>query len=257
MSRVFFDLGNTRVKWKLDSAAPAQGAFSYEEMWPQLRQLRGPSGGADWTAVVASVVKDSRYDAFVGALHSVGFNAVFRCVVTPFAVGVQCAYEDVSRLGIDRWLAVVAAWNLTQSPVVVVDLGTAATVDFVDESGVHLGGFILPGLRMGVHALLKGTSDVRVDVDKLSAGRFSPGRNTEEAVCHGAVFAMKALIESALARHLKRHSQSRLFITGGDSNLVASVLECHYQKNEDLVFAGMELLADAKLVIKDPAQEQI
>lgn len=253
MTRIFFDLGNTRIKWKLDSSAPAQGAFTYEEMCPLLHQLRTESGGADSTAIVASVVKGSRYDAFVGALYAAGFNAVFRCVVTPFAAGVQCAYEDVSRLGIDRWLAVVAAWNQTQRPFVVVDLGTAATVDFVDEAGVHLGGYILPGLRLGVHALLKGTSDVRVDIDTLKDGHFFPGRNTEEAVCHGAVFAMKALIETALARHLMRYPQSKLLITGGDCNLVAPVLECHYQKDEDLVFAGMQLLADARLVIKDSA----
>lgn len=252
MSRVFFDLGNTRIKWWREQGVPERGAFNYDDMAPELEMIsRG--GNAPVEAVFASVVRDVRLQQFIEALHRQGFGRLSSCVVTPEELGVRCAYEDIGRLGIDRWLAVVAGWQKVQSAVVVVDLGTAATLDFVDASGQHLGGYILPGLRLGVTALLQGTSNVLVDFDKLKAGGTAPGRNTTDAVYHGALYAMKSVVENGFHWLRKTDSAAKLLITGGDADLVATCLECQYEKVDDLVFAGMRLLADANRVVVERA----
>lgn len=252
MSRVYFDLGNTRVKWWREQGVPEQGAFDYDGMTAALGMICGADNAAD-EAVFASVVRDDRLQQFTQALRKQGFRKLSSCRVTSEALGVRCAYEDVGRLGIDRWLVVVAGWQQVKGAVVVVDLGTAATIDFVDAGGQHLGGYILPGLRLGVTALLQGTNNVIVDSEKLRGGGVVPGRNTTDAVYHGAVYAMKSLVESAFHWLRKTDSAAKLLITGGDADLVATCLECHYEKVDDLVFTGMRLLADANRVVEERA----
>lgn len=252
MSRVFFDLGNTRVKWWYEQDATTRhGQFAYTDMASALEPFAGFQ-----EAVYASVVKDDRLNAFVRLAQTAGLKPM-RCVVTAEALGVRCAYADVNRLGIDRWLAAVAAWHTAQAAVLVVDLGTAATFDFVDGVGQHLGGYILPGLRLGVSALLQGTSNVLVDFDKLGsdAGMTSPGINTTDAVYHGALFAMRSAVESAYQALLNQTSGAKLLITGGDAPLVTPTLTCDFQQIEELVFIGMRMLADAGQVVEEPAQE--
>ena len=252
MSRIFFDLGNTRVKWWREQGEPARGVFDYANTDMTLKQFVSNNNATH--AIYASVVKDSRQNAFTQALQKMHLRSA-RCVVASEALGVRCAYQDVSRFGIDRWLAVLAGWHYAQGPVVVVDLGTAATFDFVDAHGQHLGGYILPGLRLGVSALLQGTNNVIVDFDKLNADDVGPGANTTDAVYHGALFAMKSLLESAFRSLVNRAPAAKLLITGGDADLIAPLLECQHQKIEDLVFVGMRMLADANQVVEEPAQE--
>ena len=68
-------------------------------------------------------------------------------------------------LGVDRWLALVAAWNMVRQPAVVADLGTAATLDFVAGDGRHVGGYIVPGPGLMAKALARDTARVRVSGD--------------------------------------------------------------------------------------------
>ena len=252
MSRIFFDLGNTRVKWWHEQGVSAKGVFDYDDMTSALEVLSRECTACP-EAVFSSVVKDARLQQFMQALRKQGFRKLSSCIVTPEALGVRCAYEDVGRLGIDRWLAVVAGWNQVRGAFVVADLGTAATFDFVDASGQHMGGYILPGLRLGVTALLHGTNNVIVDFDKLDGEGVAPGRNTTDAVYHGALFAMKSLVESALHRLCKTDSAAKLLITGGDAGLISACLECRHEKVDDLVFTGMRLLADANRVVEEQA----
>ena len=76
------------------------------------------------------------------------------------AAGVTNAYPDVSQLGIDRWLALIAAWNKYHAPVCVAGCGTAVTLDVVDGDGYHLGGLIFPGLRLMQQSLITHTHGI-------------------------------------------------------------------------------------------------
>lgn len=250
MKRLYFDLGNTRVKWWNGLQV---GMFAYSDAAEAIANLRTANPACS-EIISASVVKDSRWGDFLALCAAQAEWSVYECVVTAEAGQLRCGYEDISRLGIDRWLAVVAGWTLCQSAFVVADLGTAATVDFVDDSAAHLGGYIVPGLHLGIKALLAGTNNVVVDTEQLALASRAPGTNTGQAVAHGALAAIAATIEVSLARHQARYPDARLLLTGGDSQLVARQLGCHYQQHGDLVFIGMQLLHDLGLTRNVPTK---
>jgi len=238
LSVIFFDLGNTRIKWWRGSQV---SSCTYDQLDHVLAPLFADLGqGA--SAVFASVIKDARRERFLQLAGQYPAARVFECIVTEQAAGVRCGYRDVARLGVDRWLAVVAGWELCRKPLVVVDLGTAATLDFVDAGGGHLGGYIVPGLNLGIKALLAGTDNVIVDQDQLRTASRAPGGNTAEAVSHGAVAGIAALIEVSLARHQAANPGALVLLAGGDAPLVAQLLQCHYLHQEDLLFMGMTIL---------------
>ncbi len=111
---------------------------------------------------------------------------------------MTCGYEDPSRLGVDRWLSVLAARQLSTGPLIVVGLGTAGTLDFVDAKGVHKGGFIVPGLRLMTEALFGGTADVHVAFE--ASRSEEPGTNTEDAVRRGVVLMLSDFVNGSIRR---------------------------------------------------------
>ena len=110
--------------------------------------------------------------------------------------GVHFAYEDISRLGVDRCLAMIGAYHLVGSGVLVIDCGSAITADLVNGSGEHIGGFILPGVRMLESSLLGGTAKVLVEHETVISTEW--GVSTEECVEHGRAFLLKSLFASLL-----------------------------------------------------------
>jgi type III pantothenate kinase len=94
------------------------------------------------------------------------------------AANVSSAYDVPERLGVDRWLAMLAAYNSLSEAVVVIDLGSAMTADGISKAGHHVGGYIAPGLRMMAQSLLARTDLVRFDGEhsfcsiKRRAGSF-------------------------------------------------------------------------------------
>ena len=111
------------------------------------------------------------------------------------SAGVRCASPDPSRLGVDRWMAVLAASRLRPKPVLVVDAGTALTIDAVDSDGHHAGGFIIPGIDMMQLALTTRTAQIRIDAPDEINEAF--GTSTSEAVRNGALLAAAGACERA------------------------------------------------------------
>lgn len=248
---LYFDLGNTRIKWW---DGEQSGFLAYDDLPMNVAGLCRDRGSLD-ELVFASVVKDERRELFLRSIACCSIPRIRECVVTSTALGVVCAYSDTTRLGIDRWLAVVGAWGLFGQAVLVADLGTAATLDFVATDGVHLGGYILPGLKLGIKGLLAGTSNIIVDQDRLSAATCSPGRNTNDAVYHGALAAIKDVIEGALSRLKLDYPEAKLLLSGGDARLVARQLGCQHEVRDHLVFEGMRLLHRHGLTIDASHQD--
>ncbi len=143
---------------------------------------------------------------------------VILVVATAEAFGVRNAYTNPGQLGADRWAALVGARAITTDAVCVVDAGSALTVDLMDASGQHLGGWITPGLRATVQALSSSTRQVRVDSGEFKAS-IAPGRVTEDAVCNGAMNAALGMVERALQQH-----PGKVLLTGGDAESLSAFL---------------------------------
>lgn len=147
--------------------------------------------------------------------------------------------------GVDR-LANIAAINLLKaSPAIVVDAGTAVTVDLVDSTGRYLGGWILPGQQLQLNALHAGTRDLP-DLDARGQDSATVPRTTEEAihggVVHGLLGAITHLVQHA--RALPGTFHASVFFTGGDGQFLQT--RCgfkHCRYHEHLTAAGILALA--------------
>jgi len=149
------------------------------------------------------------------------------------AFGVTNAYRQPERLGVDRWLALVAVWQQYQAPACIVDCGTAITVDLIDAHGRHQGGLISPGLTLMKESLGQGTAALSVSE---ASHAFGLADSTESAIYSGTLMAAIGLVEHVLAQH---PFGRRLILTGGDAELIAGQLDAVATVDPDLVLRGL------------------
>jgi type III pantothenate kinase len=251
-----FDVGNTRLKWRLRDNAVGKvlgaGALvhaDYDDCAQLLAVIkqevdvqigRAPSGL--WVASVAS-------DAIAGAIDvwardHYGLAPEF-ARVSRRAAGVTVGYEEHHRLGVDRWLAVLAASVRSPQGALVVDCGSAITVDVLHGQD-HRGGYIVPGLRLMRGALFRETEQVKV-AEVALGDDARPGRVTEEAVDHGLPLMAAGLVVEVLDR-LKKNAwgwggwSGPVYLTGGDAAVIAPLLgERQVYRAPDLVLDGLSL----------------
>lgn len=232
------DVGNSELKWRLlvAGAVSDRGKTAYREQ-QYLQAL--PAVDTVTRIRIASVAGDAwdkRLQAELGARY--GRTAEF-ALVTPVCAGVRCAYAEPGLLGIDRWLAVVAAYQRLKQAVLVVDLGSALTIDLVDAGGVHLGGYIIPGQGLMRRALHDGTGRVRFDLhgdDQQTAA----GVSTAEAVQRGTNLALLGAVKLAIDLASQRLTTApAVMLTGGGGEWLAASLAGVVQHRPDLVFEGL------------------
>lgn len=165
------------------------------------------------------------------------------------AHGVRIAYADANRLGVDRWLALIAAHREHQGDVVIADLGSALTVDVLRADGEHLGGAIAPGFAAmfaGLSASTRFPAPTLPDPDHDDLGR-----DTGEGVSAGLLFAQIGAIREVVRLARERHGlRPRLLLTGGDAARVARRLAealdgIEIERVDDLVLRGLAIAATA------------
>lgn len=158
--------------------------------------------------------------------------------------GLVCAYIDPSQLGVDRWVAMQGALTLTASAVLVIDCGTATTVDLVTSKKIHRGGAILPGVSTMRRALAGGTANLDVPAGEVT----SFANNTQDAIAGGTAYALAGAIDR-LATEAKNLCDEPMIniITGGEAELVQHLLFINTQFDADLVLLGLEAIAEKKL----------
>ena len=257
---LLFDMGNTSCKWQLIAADAvlAEGRDFDVDCMPidsfvsALNSIEGMYGNTCERVsriLVSSVASDDRNQRLCDYLHPVFIVEPEFVGVQKFFAGVEAAYDDLPSLGVDRWLAVIAAYNEFKSPCVIVDAGTAITIDVVAADGQHLGGMIAPGLKLISDALCSRTAKVR-----FGSVIYSPdselGRSTHDCVALGVSMMVEGFVAQALKR--LRAESSIVIWSGGDGkkilNTYPSDLDdvCHYFRGS-LVFDGLRVWADVMM----------
>ena len=227
MTRLDVDIGNTRTKWRFGNArGVASGVVP-------------PTLADTPDRVCIACVAAQRDDVGARFESALGVRPEFAETRARLA-GVTCGYENPDLLGVDRWLALVAAWNSAREPAVVADVGTAATLDFVMRDGCHVGGYIVPGLRTMAKTLARDTARVQVADDP--APNLLPGRDTEQAVRGGTMAMLTSFVEWSVARFSREVGEAPiLFLTGGDADDLAVHLSLPVRVEPDLVLDGLAL----------------
>jgi type III pantothenate kinase len=255
MSLLAIDIGNTRLKWALFAKAQpgsqplAQGAVFLEHIdslaegdWGALETLEPPQ-----TLIGSNVAGDAVRRRVEEQLEL--WDLLPRWVVpSAEAGGVINGYDHPTRLGTDRWVALIGAKALAKQrgwagPVLVVMVGTAVTVDSLDCEGRFLGGLILPGHGIMLRALESGTAGLRVPTGEV---REFP-TNTSDALTSGGTFAIVGAIER-MHRQLQQHCGQTplLLMTGGAGWKVAPALAVPHELHDGLIFEGLLALAGPK-----------
>ena len=235
------DIGNTLSKWWLKDADSSEirsrGAVWTREEWRPGSDI--PDLDVVEAVRISSVARKAVLEETVSLLHrQVGSVHVARS--TREAMGVTNGYEEADRLGVDRWLGVLAGYQLAGG-CCAVDCGSAITIDFVLPGGRHLGGYILPGLRLMKESLKLGTRNVAIDPDSEAEELLAPGRRTVEAVNHGIYMAAVSAINRVYAEVCDSEGVALpLIVTGGDARVVSRGIQVPHAVWPDMVYGGLE-----------------
>ena len=253
MSFLAIDIGNTRLKWALYTRGDpgeqpvAAGAEFLENIdkladgeWSRLAKPARMLG----CCVAGDAVK-RRVEEQMEELWDVPAHWV---VPSAAEAGIVNGYDHPTRLGADRWVAMIGAWHRMRAagpdrPMVVVMVGTAVTVEAVDVHGRFLGGLILPGHGIMLRALESGTAGLHVPTGDV---RDFP-TNTSVALTSGGTFAIAGAIER-MVQHVRRHcgAEPACYMTGGAGWKMAPHMSVQFELVESLIFDGLLEIAQRR-----------
>ncbi|MCX7041353.1 MAG: type III pantothenate kinase [Gammaproteobacteria bacterium] len=244
--RWLIDLGNSRLKCALLDAQGRRGeilALGHDQpnALPTLLKHIGATGGNDelW---LASVAQADRTMAFVAAAETHGLR-VHRIQTQASFGKLRIAYAEPASLGVDRFLAMVAACQRDDGPWLLVSAGSALTIDLLAEDGRHLGGSIAPmpaRMRASLAAGFK-----QLDLAEGHASDFAA--DTADAIASGCHGAALGLVERSL-RKAREHLGAipTLLVGGGGAALLADVEHAPVMQLPALVLDGMAVYVHAR-----------
>jgi len=241
------DIGNARIKWALQDAdnwktgepLQRQNRAFKDIARPAWKDLEAPE------RVIVSNVAGEDYR------KSVQTWVKRRWKVTPEFLPVteqQCdvsnAYSAPQRLGADRWANLLAVHAHYKGPAVVIDCGTAITIDAIAADGTHLGGLIVPGMDLMVSALTGHAPGIQIEeADNQEISLL--GRSTEAAVSGGVLYTAIALVERVfMDLQGELGNRTNLLLTGGDATRILPLLGSRPEYVPDLVLKGLAVYAE-------------
>lgn len=241
--KLLIDIGNTRLKWAtydrgilgvgkplpnsaLDS--PALLAL-WDGITPPKIIAIANVGGERWATLVRTTLRE-RWP---------GVDIV-DAKAEACAFGVRNAYRQPEKLGVDRWLALIAVRQRYTGSVVVADCGTAITVDLLDAEGRHSGGYICPGLTAMKRALTQQTDALPYTETRHAV---APADGTEAAIYAGTLSAAAGFIEHVANTQA---CGAQLILTGGDAECVAAELDRAALIEPWLVLQGLAIVTDGR-----------
>lgn len=244
---LLIDIGNTRIKWATfdaqglgEQSAAAHSGWTPQHLIDMVLQLEA----APTRVFVANVGGLHMASLLQEALRRRWSLDATYVESAALAYGVSSGYADHRKLGVDRWLSVIAAHAMEQRAACIVGVGTAMTIDGVTADGQHLGGLIVPGPDLMISSLLHNTSDIMKHAVEGSTGADLFADNTLGAVRHGAVNALAALVERAIdAMRLRLHVSPAVLLTGGASAQLESLIAAPCVMIPDLVLRGLAVVA--------------
>lgn len=244
---LLLDLGNSALKWAVleehglgargrlmlhDDDGPAALEQAWGALEPPERVLLASVAEADAAQPIMAWCA-TRWQTETEVIRPLGE-----------AYGVTNAYREPERLGVDRWLALIAARARATQAAFVVDCGSAVTLDVLDQRGVHLGGLIVPGLTMMTESLTR-CAQIKLDAEPDWEAPLL-ARDTTNAVRGGTLYAAVALIDRVLSDVSTELAQPmQHLITGGDAQRMLPLLRHPFEHRPDLVLEGLAVVARA------------
>jgi type III pantothenate kinase len=232
VKKLLIDAGNSRIKWAQVQHDRMQqsGSMALNQISQLARQI------ADLKEIRQIWVSNVAGDEVAAQIRALGVPDTRFVRAQRSGYGIKNSYANPTQLGSDRWAALIAAWNIMGRECIVVNSGTATTIDTLSAQGEFTGGIILPGIELMQRNLISATAD-------LHAGGGAYERlpiNTQDGMFSGAIQATCGAIE----RQKRMLSDNAAFILGGGA---AQILQPHLSEPllvvEDIVLRGINLMA--------------
>lgn len=237
---LYLDVGNTALKWRYRHDGMAmQGGGVHCRDW------------AEQTATLSDALPAVPDRIIIGSVAGREADALLRKEVVavlkrepefyyspPSWSGLVNSYNEPGRLGVDRWLAVVEAWHRSGAAI-IIDCGSAITLDVVGRDGRHGGGYIVPGMKMLEQSLIGGTGSIHTNSAEKRA--LVPGVSTSECVHNGILLMCVAFVTDAVvALQNTLQDTCPIYMTGGDASALQPFLTAQVDVVPDMVLDGLE-----------------
>lgn len=243
--KLLIDAGNTRVKAALmDAAGHVEPCFNLAYTELEKVALAEPVQQV-WIAAVSASERQQYLQTWLKTQLNEVDQQYLRSEAQAF--GVTNAYQQPQHLGIDRWLALIGAHNESSKATLIVDAGTAITVDWVAADGRHLGGWIAPGVDLMQQAVVQRAPGVFLQPQQDWGRVHQLGQSTPEGLANGVVNSFAGLIREAI---LVTETELdwfdyRLLLSGGSIPLLPNDIKRRGEVRTELVLQGLSHYARA------------
>jgi type III pantothenate kinase len=237
--RLLIDVGNTQIKYVFQASgvsAPLSDIvyLNYHAFQAQLSQGKFSQVSE---VILANVHGNQVHDAIEKwvADYNIAFIQVHS---SANAFGISSSYQQPESLGVDRWLAMIGAKQLyPQQNLLIIDAGTATTIDLLAANGQHFGGWIMPGVQTLFNSLLTRTTKI-IATPKVTAS-LSFGQDSSNCLNHGSWVMTIGAIKEAIIQANSLLTLDKVLITGGNSEQIAKLMADHCQLEAKLVLLGL------------------
>ena len=243
MTSLLIDIGNSYLKWAVKSE---QGFVFGGRCKSRLESI-----DALFTGQFKALKPDNMFIACVGdkSIWLTLREKAKACwaieaelLLSPaMGCGITNAYADHTKLGADRWAAMVAAFDVTSGPVCVVSSGTAVTVDVINRDGKHLGGYIIPGYSL-MQECLQQRTQMEIVHNIMPSVQYELGQSTEACIQQGVTAAVTSFVDAVFATLQARLPGIELILTGGDAERLHNQLGCESNIDPHLVLQGLGII---------------
>lgn len=242
---MLLDVGNTSIKYSYFYTGETEKNIKVNAV--ALSQLNDVVNAVEFVFVCS--VRDEAFNRRLAMVLS-KTECVFEFIETQKEYrGLTNSYEKVHNMGADRWVGMIGAQYLVGNSFLLVDAGTAITIDAV-ENLHHLGGWIVAGRGTAKSALLANTDRV-FDTDK-SLDVLAFGQDTPECVVQGSDAMAIGVVLSALTVLKKRPTPFVIVVSGGDATVITSnlkmIVDNHILETTNVVLVGLAAIANARFL---------
>ena len=237
---LLFDVGNTRLKWAAVESTQ-HPSDQQKKLWAysgsiSSKSLHSPEHRAELSDYIAKTLPKPDaigFSCVAGTESITHLQSLFpQWVDVPWKQlggdstfdGVRTLYEDPGKLGADRWAAILAARTLSKVNTLIINAGTATTIDLLGSNGVHYGGWILPGLSLMQQSLEANTAQLPLAARDDSQSGF--GITTNNAIIGGCDAAQTGAILYAIntAKGMNQPIE-KIWLDGGNAKILAKEIQ--------------------------------
>ena len=246
---LLFDIGNTRIKWAIyhPQTAWENGNIKEYTAYPtaedNIHRIFAELTETVQAVVVSSVASDNINLAITTVTKKHLGLAPWFAKPLPQTHGLSLIYKDLSTLGVDRWLGILAGWHSYKKAICVVDCGTAITLDIINTQGEHQGGYILPGLDLMQQTLTHHTHQLHLDPTTQPL-QLQLGTDTQTCIDNGCMTAIIGLLKATMATmdSFTTSGEPPTYIfTGGDAERIVHHFDSPHHHDNTLILRGLAI----------------